>query len=173
MKKSFITELSIFFLKIEITDFGVPFIPYADTIPRGYFLIRRSGSLAPNFGSEIPVGAPNFASKNMGDKYPKFCPLNFRYNPKCPPNCDSFPSCGNRTSQIFPLIWWNWLNLAPNFASKLDVPPWDTITELPTTSVGTSDERTSFLAWYIGWVGYINTLKFNFFDRIDEVTCNQ
>ena len=32
MKKSFITKVSIFLLKIEITGFGVPFIPYADTI---------------------------------------------------------------------------------------------------------------------------------------------
>ena len=68
---------------------------------RGYFHIRRSGGgLAPNFASAIHVGVPNFASKNIGDSYPKFCPLNFRYNPKCPQNCDSFPifaSCSNRT----------------------------------------------------------------------------
>ena len=38
--------------------------------------------LSPQFASEILVGAPNFASKNISDKYPKFCPLNFRYNPK-------------------------------------------------------------------------------------------
>ena len=50
------------------------------------------GGLAPNFASEIHVGAPNIASKNIGDRYPKFCPLNFRYNPKCPQNCDSFPT---------------------------------------------------------------------------------
>ena len=50
--------------------------------PGGYFHIRRSGGLAPNFASEILVGAPNFASKNINDKYPKFCPLNFRYDPK-------------------------------------------------------------------------------------------
>ena len=73
----------------------------------GYFHIRRSECLAPNFVSEILVGARNFAPKSIGDKYPKFCPM-FRYNPKCPRNCDSFPtfaSCGNKTSQIFPLIW--------------------------------------------------------------------
>ena len=40
------------------------------------------GGLAPSFASEILVGAPNFASKNINDKYPKFCPLNFRYDPK-------------------------------------------------------------------------------------------
>ena len=31
MKKSFITEVSIFFLIIEITDFGVPFKQFAGT----------------------------------------------------------------------------------------------------------------------------------------------
>ena len=40
------------------------------------------GGLAPKFASEILVGAPNFASKNISDKYPKFCPLNLRYDPK-------------------------------------------------------------------------------------------
>ena len=50
--------------------------------PGGYFYIRRLGGLAPNFASEIFVEAPNFASKNINDKYPKFCPLNFRYDPK-------------------------------------------------------------------------------------------
>ena len=38
--------------------------------------------MAPKFASEILVEAPNFASKNIGDKYPKFCPLNFRYDTK-------------------------------------------------------------------------------------------
>ena len=51
-------------------------------MPGGYFHIRRWGGLAPNFASEILVGAPNFASKNINDKYPKFCNLNFRYDPK-------------------------------------------------------------------------------------------
>ena len=37
--------------------------------------------LAPKLASEILVGAPNVASKNLGDKYPKFCPLNFRFDP--------------------------------------------------------------------------------------------
>ena len=46
----------------------------------GYFHIRRSESLAPKFVFEIPVGAPNFPSKNIGDKYPKFCPLNITPN---------------------------------------------------------------------------------------------
>ena len=38
--------------------------------------------LAPKLASEILVGAPNFAFKNLGDKCPKFCPLNFRFDPK-------------------------------------------------------------------------------------------
>ena len=38
--------------------------------------------LAKKIASEIRFRAPNFASINVGDKYPKFCPLNFRYNPK-------------------------------------------------------------------------------------------
>ena len=40
------------------------------------------GGLAPNFASEVLGGAPNFSSKNKNEKYPKFCPLNFRYDPK-------------------------------------------------------------------------------------------
>ena len=52
------------------------------TDPGGYFHIRRSGGLAPKFASENLVGAPNFASKNICDKYPKFCLLNLRYDPK-------------------------------------------------------------------------------------------
>ena len=39
-------------------------------------------NLPPNFASEIRVGAPNFATKNIGEKYPTLCPLNFRYDPK-------------------------------------------------------------------------------------------
>ena len=51
----------------------------------GYFHIRRSGGgggLAPKFASQILVEASNFASKSIGNKYPKFCRLNFRYDPK-------------------------------------------------------------------------------------------
>ena len=38
--------------------------------------------MAPKFASEVLVGTPNFASKNIGDRYPKFCPLNLRFDPK-------------------------------------------------------------------------------------------
>ena len=40
--------------------------------------------LATKFAPEIRVRAraPNFATKHIGEKYPKLCPLNFRYDPK-------------------------------------------------------------------------------------------
>ena len=37
------------------------------------------GGFAPKFTSEIRV---DFASKSIGDKYPKFYPLNFKSDPK-------------------------------------------------------------------------------------------
>ena len=40
---------------------------------------RGRGGLAPKFASEMLVGTPNLTLKNIGDKYPKFCPLNVRY----------------------------------------------------------------------------------------------
>ena len=40
------------------------------------------GGLATKLASEIRVIAPNFATKNIDEKYPTFCPLNFRYDPK-------------------------------------------------------------------------------------------
>ena len=83
--------------------------------------ILGGGGLASKFASEILVGDPNFASKNLGDKYPKFCPLNFRFDPKI----GIFPQLLRlviRSSQVFPLIWCRtWLDLSPNFASELDV----------------------------------------------------
>ena len=51
--------------------------------PQGVVLpYLEVGGLAPNFASEILVGAPSFASKNINDKYPRFCSLNLRYDPK-------------------------------------------------------------------------------------------
>ena len=50
--------------------------------PGGYFILGGWEGLVPKFASEIIVGVPNFASKTIGDKYPKFCPLNFRFDPK-------------------------------------------------------------------------------------------
>ena len=50
--------------------------------PGGYFHIRRSAGLALKFASEFRVEVPHFASKNVGNKYPKFCPLNFRHDRK-------------------------------------------------------------------------------------------
>ena len=71
IKKMFVFELFI------ITD-ETTFI----LAQGGTSILGGRGRLAPNFVSEILVGAPNFASKNINDKYPKFCPLNFRYDPK-------------------------------------------------------------------------------------------
>ena len=53
-------------------------------VPRGDFHIRwlGGGGLATKFASEIRVIAPNFATKNIDEKYPTLCPLNFRYDPK-------------------------------------------------------------------------------------------
>ena len=48
----------------------------------GTSILGGRGGLAPKFASEIRVRAPNFASKIIADEYPKFCPLNFRYDLK-------------------------------------------------------------------------------------------
>ena len=51
--------------------------------PRGgTSILGGRGGLAPKFASKIFVGAPNFASKNIGDNYPKICPPNLRFDPK-------------------------------------------------------------------------------------------
>ena len=52
MKKSFVTKVSMFFLKTEVTDFGVPLKPYADTITK---LPQASECLmsAPDFWPDI------------------------------------------------------------------------------------------------------------------------
>ena len=56
-------------------------------------------------GGEEEARAPNVASQNIGDKYPKFCPLNFGYDPKIQDSVPIFASCDTRTSQVFYLIW--------------------------------------------------------------------
>ena len=96
--------------------------------PRGCFHIRRSGGLALKFASEILVGAPNFASKNISDKYPKFCLLNFRYDPKI----GTFSQLLRLVVTELPKFSSYLVNLAglcPKFVSKLDVrsktPPLD------------------------------------------------
>ena len=74
-----------------VTYSTIYFLPVKDT--KTFTLIESRGGgvtsilggrvgLAPKFASEILVRAPNFASKNMSDKYPKFCSLNFIYDPK-------------------------------------------------------------------------------------------
>ena len=62
-------------------------------VPRGDFHIRWLGGLATKFASEIRVRALNFATKNIGEEYPKLCPLNFRYDPKiCEEDLHEFSS---------------------------------------------------------------------------------
>ena len=88
--------------------------------PRGYLYFRRpegGGDLAPKFASEILVGALNFASKIIGDKYPKFCPLNFRYDPKI----GIFSQLLRLAVAELPKFFVLFGELGPNFASKLDV----------------------------------------------------
>ena len=75
----------------------------ASDVSGGTSISGGRGGLAPKFASEIRVGAPNFASKNTGDVYPKFYPLNSRYDPKLG-IVPILGSCGTRTSQVFPLI---------------------------------------------------------------------
>ena len=50
--------------------------------PGGTFILGGRGGLAPKFASEIIVGAPILSPKIWVTKYPKFYPLNFRYDPK-------------------------------------------------------------------------------------------
>ena len=74
----------------------------------------------------------SFCLQNIYGRCPKFCPLNLDMTS----NSIFFPAfafCGNRTSQVFPLVWWAWLDFALNFASKLDVRsgPWPPSMEVP------------------------------------------
>ena len=115
-----------------ITQFASPPPPP----PREKFHIRRSGGLAPKFASKILGGAPNFASKNVGDKYPKFCPLNFRFDPKIgifpqllrlvttelPKFFLLFGELGRTLPQTLPLnLMWGPKPLRP---LNMEVPPW-------------------------------------------------
>ena len=71
----------------------------------GTSLLAGRGVLPPNFASEILVGATNFASKNINGKYPKFCPLNFRYDPKIGTFSQLLRLVVTELPKIFPLIW--------------------------------------------------------------------
>ena len=86
----------------------------------GYFHIRRSEGLASKFTSEIRVGASNFPSKNIDDKYPKFCPLNFRYNPNAPKIVILSQLLHLVVTQR-PKFFLLFGEIAPNFASNLDI----------------------------------------------------
>ena len=84
-------------------------------------MLGSRGGLAPNFASEILVGAPNFASKNINDKYPKFCPLNFRYDPKIGTFSQLLRLVVTELPKFSLLFGELDRTLPPNFASKLDV----------------------------------------------------
>ena len=75
--------------------------------------ILGGGGLAPKFASEIRVRAPNFASKNIGNKCLKFCLLNFRYDLKIRYKI-FFPGI---LSQFLPLV----VPELPKFFSLLDI----------------------------------------------------
>ena len=83
-------------VKMEVWDGGGSSAT-AGRLIRGVLSNQEVGGLAPKFASQILVEAPNFASKSIGNKYPKFCYLNFRYDTKI-----TFASCHDRTSQVFP-----------------------------------------------------------------------
>ena len=65
---NFLVQWNLMFKQILVTK---PKKSSSSQSQGGYFHIRSQGDLA-----------PNFASKNINDEYPKFCPLNFRYDPK-------------------------------------------------------------------------------------------
>ena len=44
-------------------------------------VIKYDMTICIDYGRDS-VRAPNFATKNIGEKYPTLCPLNFRYDPK-------------------------------------------------------------------------------------------
>ena len=92
--------------KLIISIISLPWLRGLHNFTR-VFLLQHS-PYRPEFGglaSEILVGALNFASKNRSYKYPKFCPLNFRYDPKIGTFFPTFASYGDRTSQVFLLNW--------------------------------------------------------------------
>ena len=84
----------------------------------GYFHIRKS---------EIPVVAPNSATKNVGDKYPKFCPSNVRYIPKIEILSQLFCFVVTELPKFFLLfdeLGWNLHQiLPPNLMSDRRPPP--------------------------------------------------
>ena len=65
--------------------------PGGTSISGGWGEGAWSQNLPLKFVSELR--APNFATKHIGEKYPKLCPLNFRYDPKiCEEDLHEFSS---------------------------------------------------------------------------------
>ena len=50
--------------------------------PGGYFHIRRSGAWPQNLPLKLLLEPQTLPPKNINDNYPKFYPLNFRYDPR-------------------------------------------------------------------------------------------
>ena len=109
--------------------------------PGGYFHIWRSEGLGPKICLWNSCWSPKFCLQKYKLQIPHILPSEFQIWLQ---NWDFFPtfaSCGDSwTSQNFPLIWWTWPDLAPNFAFKLDVrskpPPPSFFQEVPLPGYG-------------------------------------
>ena len=65
-------------LSVQISPNRLKFLSRGCCIPGGSSILGGRGGLAPKFASEILVGAPNFASKNVSDKIPQILPSEFQ-----------------------------------------------------------------------------------------------
>ena len=102
--------------------------------PGRYFHIWRLEGLDPKICLWNSCWSPKFCLQKYKLQIPQILPSEFQIWLQ---NWDFFPtfaSYGDRTSQNFPLIWWTWPDIAPNFAFKLDVrskPPTSLFQEVP------------------------------------------
>ena len=102
------------------------------------------GGLSPKIclWNSWPCWSPKFCLQQYRWQISQILPSEFQIWPQ---NWDFFPtfaSCGDRTSQVFCLVWWTWPDLAPNFAFKLDVrskPPWPPYLGVPPWELGISE----------------------------------
>ena len=90
--------------------------------PGGYFHILGGLGAWPQICLWNSCWSPKFCLQKYRWQIPEILPSEFQIWPQNWDLSPTFASCGNRTSQVFPLVWWTWLDLdlAPNFASKLD-----------------------------------------------------
>ena len=63
--------------------------------------------------SNLKIRAPNIASQNIVDKYPNFCPLNFR----CDPKIGILPKLSFVEQELHKFVLMG--DLTPDFASNL------------------------------------------------------